>query len=197
MAAAVAIQEKIAYHTNGHQPSKISLAVFQRKYLSRKDNFKYEWVDGIVEKTPRTMNRNQTLIIQCLQRLFLTTKAHQNMSELVAELDMFLPTANRTRRADFGVLTAKQVMASVNDDMSPAHFVIEIISKNDQINEVGQKLIEYFNNGVEVVWVIFPTLKKVEIYRSLRDITICFDTDICSASPVLPDFEISVDNLLK
>ena len=118
------------------------------------------------------------------------------MSELVAELDMFLPTANRTRRADFGVLTAKQVVASVNDDMSPARFVIEIISKNDQINEVGQKLIEYFNNGVEVVWVIFPTLKKVEIYRSLRDITICFDADICSTSPVLPDFEISVDNLL-
>jgi Uma2 family endonuclease len=193
---ATAIKEKISYHTNGHQPAKISLEAFQRKYLSRKDNFKYEWVGGIVEKTPRTVNRNQTLIIQRLQRLFLTTKAHQEMSELVAELDMFLPTANRTRRADFGVLTSKQVAASVNDDMSPAHFVIEIISKNDQINEVGQKLIEYFNNGVKVVWVIFPTLKKVEIYRSLRDITICFDTDICSASPVLPDFEISVDNLL-
>ena len=192
---AEALQKKITYQTNGHQPAKISLAIFQRKYLSRKDNFKYEWVDGLVEKTPRTMNRNQTLIIQRLQRLFLTTKAHQEMSELVAELDMFLPNANRTRRADFGVLTAKQIVASVNNDMSPAHFVIEIISKNDQINEVGQKLIEYFNNGVEVVWVIFPTLKKVEIYRSLRDITICFDTDICSASPVLPDFEISVDNL--
>ncbi len=193
---AAAIQEKISYPTNGHSPSKISLAAFQRKYLSRKDNFKYEWVNGIVEKTPRTMNRNQTLIIQRLQRLFLTTKAHREMSELVAELDMFLPTANRTRRADFGVLTAKQVVASVNDDMSPAHFVIEIISKNDQINEVGQKLIEYFNNGVEVVWVIFPTLKKVEIYRSLRDVTVCYDADICSAAPVLPDFQISVDNLL-
>jgi Uma2 family endonuclease len=193
---AEAIQEKKTYATNGHQPTTISLAAFQRKYLSRKDNFKYEWVNGIVEKTPRTMNRNQTLIIQRLQRLFLTTKAHRDMSELVAELDMFLPTANRTRRADFGVLTAKQVAASVNDDMSPAHFVIEIISKNDQINEVGQKLIEYFNNGVEVVWVIFPTLKKVEIYRSLRDVTVCYDADICSAAPVLPDFQISVDNLL-
>jgi hypothetical protein len=47
-----------------------------------------------------------------------------------------------------------------------------------------------------VVWVIFPTLKKVEVYRSLRDISICFDSDICSAAPVLPDFQISVDKLL-
>jgi Uma2 family endonuclease len=164
--AATAVQEKIYSPTNGHAPHKISLGEFQKKYLSRKDNFKYEWVSGIVEKTPRIMNRNQTLIIQRLQRLFLTTKAHQEMSELVAELDMFLPTANRTRRADFGVLTAKQVLASANDDISPARFVIEIISKNDQINEVGLKLIEYFKNGVEVVWVIFPTLKKVAVYRS-------------------------------
>jgi Uma2 family endonuclease len=193
---ATAVQEKTYSPTNVPAPYKISLGEFQKKYLSRKDNFKYEWVSGIVEKTPRIMNRNQTLIIQRLQRLFLTTKAHQEMSELVAELDMFLPTANRTRRADFGVLTAKQIIASANDDMSPARFVIEIISKNDQINEVGLKLIEYFKNGVEVVWVIFPTLKKVEVYRSLRDISICFDSDICSASPVLPDFQISVDKLL-
>ncbi|MDZ7879562.1 MAG: Uma2 family endonuclease [Saprospiraceae bacterium] len=196
---ATSVQERKYTPTNsqnGHAPQKISLAEFQKKFLSRKDNFKYEWVSGNIEKAPRIVNRNQTLIIHRLQRLFLTTKAHQEMSELVAELDMFLPTINRTRRADFGVLTAKQVIASANDDMSPARFVIEIISKNDQINEVGQKLIEYFNNGIEVVWVIFPKLKKVEVYRSLRDISICFDSDICSASPVLPDFQISVDKLL-
>lgn len=194
---ATAIQTKKNYTTNGHQPRKISWEEFVTKYLSRDDNFKYEWVNGLIEKTPRTMNRDQTLIIQRLQRLFLTTKAHKDMCELVAELDMFMTTANRSRRADFGVLTAKQIESSVDGDLSPACFVIEIISKNDQINEVDTKLIEYFANGVKVVWLVFPKLKKVEVHRSLRDITVCFDDDICSAAPVLPDFEIAVDVLLK
>lgn len=194
---ATTIQEKKIYRTNGHQSRKISWEEFVTKYLSRDDNFKYEWVNGLIEKTPRTMNRDQTLIIQRLQRLFLTTKAHKDMCELVAELDMFMTTANRSRRADFGVLTAKQIESSVDGDLSPASFVIEIISKNDQINEVDTKLIEYFANGVKVVWLVFPKLKKVEVHRSLRDITVCFDDDICSAAPVLPDFEIAVDVLLK
>lgn len=31
----------------------ISWADFQKKYLSREDNYKYEWLNGIVEKTNR------------------------------------------------------------------------------------------------------------------------------------------------
>jgi Uma2 family endonuclease len=191
--AATAIQEKEKIQEV--KTRFISLNEFKNRYVSRKDNFKYEWSNGHIEKTPRTMNRDQTLIIQRLQRLFSTTQAYRNMGELVSELDMFLPTANRTRRADFGYLTAKQVAASVSGDMSPSAFVIEVISKNDQINEVGTKLMEYFNNGVEVVWLIFPKLKKVEVYRSLRDVSVNYEDDICSAAPVLPDFEVAVSSL--
>jgi len=37
------------------KPRKISWETFQKKYLSKEDKYKYEWLDGIVEKTPRTM----------------------------------------------------------------------------------------------------------------------------------------------
>ena len=94
--AATAIQEKEKIQEI--KVKFISLNEFKNKYLNRKDNFKYEWVNGHIEKTPRTMNRDQTLIIQRLQRLFSTTQAYRNMGELVSELDMFLPTANRTSR---------------------------------------------------------------------------------------------------
>ena len=196
--AATAIQEKAYAPTMIVEKQKtVSWRDFEKKYLTREDNFKYEWVNGLIEKTPRTMNRDQSLIIQRLQRLFATTQAYRKMDELISELDMFLPTAKRSRRADFGYLTAQQVAASVAGDMSPSAFVVEIISKNDQINEVDKKLIEYFDNGVEVVWLIFPTLKKVEVHRSLRDVSVYFEGDVCSASPVLPDFEITVNALLS
>ena len=196
--AATAIQEKAYVPTMVvEKKQSVTWHDFEKKYLTREDNFKYEWVNGLIEKTPRTMNRDQSLIIQRLQRLFSTTQAYRNMGELISELDMFLPTAKRTRRADFGYLTAQQVAASVAGDMSPSSFVVEIISKNDQINEVDKKLIEYFDNGVEVIWLVFPTLKKVEVHRSLRDVSVYFGDDVCSASPILSDFEISVNVLLS
>jgi Uma2 family endonuclease len=196
--AATAVQEKRYTPTMVVEKQKlVSWREFENKYLTREDNFKYEWANGLIEKTPRTMNRDQSLIIQRLQRLFTTTQAYRNMGELISELDMFLPTAKRTRRADFGYLTSQQVAASVSGDMSPSSFVVEIISKNDQINDVDKKLIEYFDNGVEVIWLVFPTLKKVEVHRSLRDVSVYFGDDVCSASPILSDFEISVNVLLS
>ena len=37
-------------------PPKISWDAFQRKYLSREDRYKYEWVNGQVEKLVEKMN---------------------------------------------------------------------------------------------------------------------------------------------
>ena len=76
-------------------------------------------------------------------------------------------------------------------------FCIEIISSNDQINDVKKKIKEYFKNGVRVVWVVLPEEEMVEVYTSVRDIKVCLEQDICSAAPVLDDFQISVDELLK
>ena len=173
----------------------ISLEKFLERYTNREDSFKYEWNNGLIEKSPRTMNRGQLFLYQRLLNLFLRTKAFSAGGAFICEIDIYIATANRTRRADIAYLTAAQMKASRNGELSVCPFVVEVISKHDQINEVGQKIREYFENGVQVVWTVFPRLQKVEVYRSVRDVTICFDDDVCSAAPVLADFEISVREL--
>lgn len=37
----------------------ISWPDFQKKYLSREDGYKYEWVNGAVEKTRHSMDKTQ------------------------------------------------------------------------------------------------------------------------------------------
>lgn len=173
----------------------VSLESFLARYTNREDPYKYEWNNGIVEKKMRTMNRDQLKILQNLMRLFTRTKAYAAMSELLSEVDMLMKTTNRTRRADIAFMSGIQLQEAHKGELSVCSFVAEVISKNDQINEVEEKLAEYFDNGVQVVWVIFPKLKKVKVYRSIRDIKVCFGEDICSATPVLPDFEISVNDI--
>ncbi|MEM6321733.1 MAG: hypothetical protein AAF960_29000 [Bacteroidota bacterium] len=52
-------------------PKKISWKAFQEKYLSREDEYKYEWVDGCVEKTLRTIDKTQFYIQQNLAKFFI------------------------------------------------------------------------------------------------------------------------------
>ena len=174
---------------------KISLEKFLEKYSNREDPFKYEWNKGIVEKTDRTMNRNQFAIYRKLLKLFYKTAFFAQEGILMSEVDMYLPSIDRTRRADIAVLAGGQVDDSVSGEATVCPFVIEIISKNDKINEVEEKILEYIENGVQVVWVIFPKIKKVEVYISIQDVKICFGDNICSAMPVMPDFNISVNEI--
>lgn len=177
------------------EPGFVSLTDFLVEYSNREDPFKYEWNGGVVEQKPRTMNRNQLIIFKNLLEIFMQTTGKAAGGLLTCEVDMFLPFANRTRRVDIAYLTGEQMRASSDNKPTVCPFVIEIIYKNDQANEVEEKKAEYFDNGVQVLWIIFPNSKKVEVYRSVKDVTICLNEDVCSAAPVLPDFEITVQEL--
>jgi Uma2 family endonuclease len=173
----------------------VSLESFLSRYPNRQDAYKYEWNQGIVEKSPRTMNRDQLHIFQNLLKKFVMLPIFESGGALNCEVDMWIPSTERTRRADIAFLNEEQVQSSKTGELSPCAFIGEVISKNDQINEVERKLKDYFDNGVQVVWVILPRLQQVKVYHSIREITVCLDDDICSAAPVLPDFEISVREL--
>jgi Uma2 family endonuclease len=173
----------------------ISLETFHRLYDNREDDYKYEWCNGMVEKTPRTMNRSQLLIVQNLSRLFSQTIAFQNRGELEREVKMFLPKANRSRVADLAYLTPAQIRET--DDIRPgiSDFVIEIISKNDKAHDIQEKLDEYFADGIKVIWHIYPKLKLVEVHTAPDVVKICRGTATCSAAPVLMDFNIAAQDL--
>ena len=60
-------------------PTKpILWADFERKYLSREDGFKYEWLNGTIEKTSRTMHQSQRFIQHFLNRFILTMAVFVN-----------------------------------------------------------------------------------------------------------------------
>ena len=175
----------------------ISLDYFLKHYPNKEDAYKYEWNNGIIEKTPRTMNRDQSSIQAELLAYFYSNPNFRQYFDFIVELDMFIPHANRTRRADMAFLTRQQIEDSKKGDTSVAPFVIEVISTNDKLTETEIKLNEYFDNGVQVVWQILPLTETVKVYTSPKDVRICRDTDICSAAPVLPDFEIPAHQIFS
>ncbi len=158
------------------------------------DGFKYEWNDGELIKFSG-MNKTHLKLIRILNRLFLKTKAHQLGGELIQENDVFL-SGIQMRRPDLSFFSADQIDKSDESQEPIPAFAIEVISTHDQINKVEEKIVEYFKAEVKVVWLIFPEIKSVHVYTSRRNVKICIENDICSAAPVLPEFEISIADLL-
>jgi Uma2 family endonuclease len=180
------------------KPKKqMTLDIFRRLYENKDDDwkYKYEWNNGLLEKTSRTMNKNQQAIVRRLLRLFLTTNAHKNMSELLAEVEMFMPKNNRTRKPNMVLMTDKQIIDAEKDIDFVGDFVIEIVSKTDKAEDIYEKIKEYFDNGVKAVWEIYPKSQKVEVYTSANNMQFCRGNALCSAAPVLPDFNITANEL--
>ena len=155
---------------------KISWEDFERKYLEKEDRYKYEWVDGEVVKTLRTMNQLQLFILTNLEGLMDTLKkSNPNLGKLYPEINSWFGTAYR--RPDIAYFTPQQLIAARMANQEP-QFVVEVISNNDQINKANEKLVDYRNAKVQVVWFVYPKTKEVHVYRG-KQMTICTGEDIC------------------
>lgn len=70
------VQASISTGENAPQ-TRISWEEFQRDYLSREDGYDYEWLDGIVEQNPISMNKVQLFMLRNLQDFFIGLRIQQ------------------------------------------------------------------------------------------------------------------------
>ncbi len=177
-------------------PQNVSWEDFEKNYLTREDEFKYEWVRGRVVKTFRPMNQYQDHIVENLQELFFKMLFDGKVTgRLSVEVDSkFLPNAHR--RPDLAWFSVEQKAKMSRRENQVPNFVIEIISDHDNADDLLDKLKDYEDAKVEVVWLISPKLKQVRIFSTAGNQT-CTGEMVCSAAPVLPQFQISVNQIFE
>jgi Uma2 family endonuclease len=73
--------------------------------------------------------------------------------------------------------------------------VVEILSPDDRWNDVMEKLAEYFEAGVDRIWVVSPKLRCVFAYRSLSESRQLGEEDVLSDEEILPGFSLPVADL--
>ena len=73
---------------------------------------------------------------------------------------------------------------------------VEVISKNDNYEDVDAKVDEYLERGVRLVWVINPRTRTIMVYTAgsdhLRRLTA---QDTLTGGDVLPDFSVPIADL--
>jgi len=174
----------------------ISWLDFQRRYLRREDTYKYEWVNGFVEKAPRSINQDQYYILDNLTAFLEQLKVNNPaLGCFYAEADTFF-LENIHRRPDIAYFSAEQRSNMAYGQKEKPDFVIEIISNYDTINRVVKKMQDYRAAKVKVVWHIYPELKEVHVYHG-ENMTICSGEVKCSAAAVIPNFELMADQIFQ
>jgi Uma2 family endonuclease len=162
--------------------------------LAPGDDLLYEVVDGqVVELAP--MGAYEIRIATVLT-MYLETFARQHqLGRAVQEMLFDLTTVQRKRRPDVAFVSydrwprQRRVPRTEAWDVVP-NLAVEVVSPTDRVEDVVDKVAEYFRAGVECVWVSLPSREQVYVYESPTQVRILTRADALHGEPVLPQFRL-------
>ena len=75
---------------------------------------------------------------------------------------------------------------------------VEVLSPGNTIEEIEEKLSEYFENGSRLVWVVSPTQHYILVYRSAKEPDRLLKMqDNLNGEEVIPGFELAIADLFQ
>ena len=106
-------------------------------------------------------------------------------------------TQNNFRIPDLAFFTAEQHFSAIKGQHPIPQLAMEFLSKGETAEDIADKINDYFSSGVKLVWYIYPKTEMIYAYSSPKDIKIYQGEDICSASPVIPDFQFQTKDIFR
>ncbi|MEN3000782.1 MAG: Uma2 family endonuclease [Armatimonadota bacterium] len=75
--------------------------------------------------------------------------------------------------------------------------VVEVVSPNDPYTELRQKVADWLAGGVQLVWVVDPERRVIEVWRAEGLVQTLREGDVLTGDPVLPGFQVKVSELFE
>lgn len=75
--------------------------------------------------------------------------------------------------------------------------VVEIVSPNDRRREVLAKAVDWLEAGVQVVWVLWPDERRLNVFRSPSEMTVLEESDTLTCEDLLPGFALPLRELFE
>jgi Uma2 family endonuclease len=110
---------------------------------------------------------------------------------------------SRNRRPDVAFVTYERwpknrLIPSTDNawEVTP-DLAIEVASPNDLADDIMQKITEYFQAGVRLVWIVYPLQRLVYVHESPSQVHVLTYTDELDGGSVLPGFRLPLVNLFQ
>lgn len=113
----------------------------------------------------------------------------------------FADDHGRVRRPDTSVITLERMTREqyYEDGHCPIvpDLVVEVISPTDVADDVARKIEEWLAAGVKLLWEVYPSTRKVHVYRPDAPIAPLRNSDTITAPDLLPGFACPVAELFR
>ena len=160
----------------------------------------YEVIDGeIVECPPKSVEA-----VGCANDLTLALSNYgiaKNLGKAYTELLIQMPSPlDRDRRPDVIFVSfekwpkGKRLPPDRSWDIVP-DLCVEVVSPSDQADDLREKVAEYFEAGVPLVWVVYPQQELVDVYESAESSRTLMRKGTLTGGMIIPGFSLPLNQL--
>lgn len=160
----------------------------------------YEVVNGQRLETPPMSAFENIIASRALYYLYLFAEQSALGQAVMETLFLFDRQTNKQRRPDVAFVSyqrwpkGRRVPRTDPWDVVP-NLAIEVNSHTNTFDQILAKIREYFQAGVERVWVVCPSEELVYVYQSPTQNKILTRADELDGETVLPGFHLPLATL--
>ncbi len=178
-------------------PTQLTADEFERQYLGKP----VELIRGEVHKTMPAGEEHGEVAARIGVRAGFHALQHKLGKVYIAEPGFVLSTAQgeSIRAPDFAFTRAERAPQERSRRFSRTvpDLVLEVVSPSDTPEAVQDKVQEWLEAGVLVVWVADPERRVIEVYRADGTKQTLTVQDTLTGEPVLPGFQLPVSEVFE
>ncbi|HEX5166832.1 MAG TPA: Uma2 family endonuclease [Thermomicrobiales bacterium] len=160
------------------------------------DGYRYELVRGELVRLPMSAHQSSRIAIRIANRIGPFVEAG-NLGN-IAGADgayIFARDPYTVRIPDLSFVRAERLPppdAWVKFLELAPDLAVEVVSPSDSANEIQDKVNEYLDVGVRLIWVVYPIQHTITVYSADRIGRVLTDADTLDGGDVLPGFSLPV-----
>lgn len=178
--------------------AKVAAPITGEELLALADLGPCELIDGRIVAMSPTGRRHAITEVNLLTELNLWARNTKLGVVMGGEIGLFIRRDPDTVRAADALYISHARLGTTESsaflDVAP-ELAAEILSPSDRWTEVMAKLADYFEVGVERVWLLDPETRRVFAYRSSTEVRIFSATEDLRDEEILPGFRTQVGAL--
>lgn len=161
---------------------------------------RYELVDGQLVRTEMSLLA-AWVAAQLVRRIMSIIEAQQLGVVMTsdASYQCFPDDPDKIRRPDVSFIHRSRMRSEYLEGHVPIapDLAVEVVSPNNSFFEVRQKVAEYLQAHVRLVWVVNPNLREVEVYRASGGYQLVQNGDSLDGEDVVPGFRCPLAEIFQ
>ena len=163
------------------------------------DGYRYELLaDDLIKMSPAGWKHGA--VVGCLHTLLSRYIDEYNLGQMFGAGTGFWINRNpdTVLAPDISFIHRDNFPASDPEEAfwpGPPDLAVEVVSPNDTMKYVDEKVKAWLDAGTIMVWVVNPKWRNVTVYRSANDIKTLTEDEHLDGQEVVPDFRCQVSEI--